>query len=79
MRLDAIDKIKETGLFPCLVKEGIISFKVNYYSDVYYYFKIRMVANDKEKNKKMQSITETSDAFKCCERSVWNAIYFMEK
>jgi len=73
---EILQQVNETGLYRCLVKQGIIPLKVNYYLEMYQLYQTKMVINN---NQKLQAITDVSDAFKCCERSVWNAIYFMEK
>ena len=77
MIVDKIKKLKETGLYPCLVKGGVISLTVNVYFEMYERYQVRLKVNQNLKNCIMQSITDVADEFKYSERTVRKAIDFM--
>jgi len=79
MIADKIEKLKETGLYPCLVKGGVIPIKVNFYFELYEHYKTRLAVNQSLRNARMQSLMDTSEDFKCCETTVSKAIRFMKQ
>jgi len=70
-----IKYLKDLGVYNDLVKVGVIPIKVNYFFEIYNYYNVRLVVN---KGLVMQSLTDTSDAFKCSESTVKRAIKMMK-
>lgn len=70
-----IQYLKELGVYNDLVKVGVIPIKVNYFFEMYNYYNVRLVVNN---GLKMQSLTDTSMAFKCSESTVKRAIKLMK-
>jgi hypothetical protein len=77
--IEEIKELKELGIYSKLLRKGMLPSKINYHFEMYTQFQVRMIVNCGKKNCKTLSISETSDAFNCCERSVWNAIKTMEE
>lgn len=70
-----IQYLKDLGVYNDLVKVGVIPIKVNYFFEMYNYYNVRLVVNG---GLKMQSLTDTSEAFKCSESTVKRAIKLMK-
>lgn len=70
-----IQYLKELGVYNDLVKVGVIPIKVNYFFEIFKYYNVRLVVNN---GLKMQSLTDTSEAFKCSESTVKRAIKLMK-
>ncbi len=70
-----IKYLKDLGVYNDLVKVGVIPIKVNYFFEIYNYYNVRLVVN---KGLVMQSLTDTSMAFKCSESTVKRAIKMMK-
>lgn len=70
-----IQYLKELGVYNDLVKVGVIPIKVNYFFEMFNYYNVRLVVNN---GLKMQSLTDTSEAFKCSESTVKRAIKLMK-
>lgn len=79
MIVDKIKELKETGLYPCLVKGGVIPITINCYFEMYERYQVRLLVNKPLKNCIMQSITDVADEFGCSDRNVRKAINFMKK
>lgn len=75
MIVEKLNKLKDLGLFCELVKAGIIPIKVNYFLEIYNYYQVRLILNN---GLVMQSLTDTSMAFKCSESTVKRAIKMMK-
>jgi len=75
MIVEKLQKLKDLGLYSELVKAGVIPIKVNYHLEIYNHYNIRIIVN---KGKIMQSLTDTSMAFKCSESTVKRAIKLMK-
>ncbi len=75
MTLELINKLKEHDLYAECIKEGIVSIKYNYYLELHNYYNVRIIVNE---GKIMQSLTDTSMAFKCSESTVKRAIKMMK-
>ncbi len=75
MIVEKLNKLKDLGLFCELVKAGVIPIKVNYFLEIYNYYNVRIIVNE---GKVMQSLTDTSMAFKCSESTVKRAIKLMK-
>ena len=71
-----IQYLKDLGVYNDLVKVGVIPIKVNYFFEIYNYYNVRIIVND---GKIMQSLTDTSMAFKCSESTVKRAIKLMQE
>lgn len=71
-----IQYLKDLGVYNDLVKVGVIPIKVNYFFEIFNYYNVRLVVNN---GLKMQSLTDTSDAFKCSESTVKRAIKIMQE
>lgn len=71
-----IQYLKDLGVYNDLVKVGVIPIKVNYFFEMFNYYNVRLVVNN---GLKMQSLTDTSDAFKCSESTVKRAIKLMQE
>lgn len=76
-RKDQINKLKDSGLYPGLVNSGIIPIKVNFYSEVYDYYSIRLIVNKDFSDTIIRSKTETSETFRCSEITVHRAVKYM--
>lgn len=76
MIVEKLNKLKDLGLFCELVKAGVIPIKVNYFLEIYNYYNVRIIVNE---GKIMQSLTDTSMAFKCSESTVKRAIKLMQE
>lgn len=70
-----IQYLKDLGVYNDLVKVGVIPIKVNYFFEMFNYYNVRLVVNN---GLKMQSLTDTSMAFKCSESTVKRAIKIMK-
>lgn len=70
-----IQYLKDLGVYNDLVKVGVIPIKVNYFFEMFTYYNVRLVVNN---GLKMQSLTDTSMAFKCSESTVKRAIKMMK-
>ena len=75
MIVEKLQTLKDMGLYSELVKAGVIPIKVNYFLEIYNYYNVRIVVNE---GKIMQSLTDTSMAFKCSESTVKRAIKLMQ-
>lgn len=69
-----IQYLKDLGVYNDLVNVGVIPIKVNYFFEIFKYYNVRLVVNN---GLKMQSLTDTSEAFKCSESTVKRAIKLM--
>lgn len=70
-----IQYLKDLGVYNDLVNVGVIPIKVNYFFEMFNYYNVRLVVNN---GLKMQSLTDTSMAFKCSESTVKRAIKLMQ-
>lgn len=75
MMIEKLKTLKDMGLYSELVKAGIIPIKVNYFLEISIYYNKMLILNE---GKKMQSLTDTSEAFKCSESTVKRAIKLMK-
>lgn len=72
---EELEKLKANGVYADFVKAGVIPLKINYFLEIYNYYCVRIIVNE---NKVMQSLTDTSMAFKCSESTVKRAIKLMK-
>ncbi len=78
MIADELREMDQSGQLKRLLKSGVIPVKVKIYYDIYRRYEIEYSQNLKCKNRVMQSVTNTSDAVKVCESTVFKAIKLMQ-
>ena len=78
MTVEQINDLKRMGLYDSLVKKGVISLSVNYWFEIYNYYKTRLTVNAEFDNSITRSIQETEEAFNCSEMTIRRSIKLME-
>lgn len=76
---ELLNKLKAEGVYPCLMKKGIIPLKVNLYFEINNLYKVQLVVNEKLNDCIMQSLTDVSISFNCHENTVRNAVNMMKQ
>lgn len=78
IRFEQIQNLKDQGLYDGLVKSGIISTSVNYWFEIYNFYKTKLTVYSELSNTKTLAYQETEDAFGCSEDTVRRSIKYME-
>lgn len=73
VRSELIKSMEELGLFTPLLQKGIISLKIMSYKVYYERFK-----QEEQRFGKVQALTNTADEFRVTEKTIRNAVNFME-
>jgi hypothetical protein len=71
-----IEKLKTDEIYSHLLKSGVISLKVDFYYQMY---KDYILQIEKHGYSRADAIFITSENFKVCEGTVYNAVKFMKR